>query len=1115
MKTKPATPFSNWLSLFFLNRDPLNPTPDGRPLYAYAVTEHEYRELCALLRRDPSLRSGSSYQPRYQEWCACYCMAVSETYRRQYSGSEWNWAFFDNATGTRFDNEQQRYKHLKTGLKYWKRQWKHDNVGNTRYLGTLIAEGGLPLKMLAADNNAFHDVINYGLKKYRESVETFRSLEEYIAERVYRLAQVFHDAAAVVLFANTVKALSELAERFDLKNELNPVEYLDKADSGWRGHFPFALDGNQVDAVINRWLGNAADERQKVAKQEFSCRHYVKERNWCLHTKIGLPEKFSFPVQDYQGKTVLQWQIFEGETPVAQMGATAFASFSDTGNGLVFKLPQEKQIIFVRKQPGLPLSMRVFSGGRLIYTKLFEDTAFDEDAPLVFRPDQDQCWQLFSTNEYTRSKDENFLIRLPFGFKLSENAKVTRLQEQWFKCSGSLAARHEDGREIIVAIRADTMGQTSLRGRLFYRYQNTDGLPVYRGFPTLQMPPDLSLTHIKINGKAQSNICPNYYGTFQVAFYSDKICLLRRRITVLPEDFSHTWQAASGKHPAILNVDTSENVSVAAFADHLNITQIHSQFTCQAEGGNYPSHIILAVGSNSTQAARLKLPLPFDGAYLYDENGRIDDCRLNINQLSGKWLMVYSSSSTNMELVFKLSDNTYSCPISITERLPAGGSVQQFFLDQWKPQLLQLLSCSSSQDAKVEITVHRMGSDKSLIRLVLSRYNGLIVWNNQFHRFGGLEETDALRESFVIKKQVANEYASPEAVVSIMRLDAPEKGAQRLPESTEFIGGRYSLMSYDAGLWLIYPASESPVQFRPAIFDNSGEEFTEPSEHHSLHTAARAFHPIHNPEAISHIITEMAGNPEHAGWRYFESLKQHFSHLPLSVFETWKALAQQPKTLALAVLRLGLDGVFCERIRNELAVVWEWLAIQDWFAAVDAYRPYSRAKIAAAGLNPDDAPLTKNCIPQNVLCHDEILHGYVFRGFLSEMEMMVVEGTIWEIFHKQHDSRYNRHYNALRQNENLRIPETLSDGLQQWLDKRQGSFFDQVRRLSKIDFDRAAVWLPVFTACVKTGKAHPNDIRPSEMTAAQFADAFYRIYALDAEWFDYVCATLSCHLMSE
>ena len=48
-------------------------------------------------------------------------------------------------------------------------------------------------------------------------METFRPLEEYIAERVYRLAQVFRDTAAVILFADTVRALVKLAERFDLK----------------------------------------------------------------------------------------------------------------------------------------------------------------------------------------------------------------------------------------------------------------------------------------------------------------------------------------------------------------------------------------------------------------------------------------------------------------------------------------------------------------------------------------------------------------------------------------------------------------------------------------------------------------------------------------------------------------------------------------------------------------------------------------------------------------------------------------------------------------------------------------------------------------------------------
>ena len=70
---------------------------------------------------------------------------------------------------------------------------------------------------------------------------------------------------------------------------------------------------------------------------------------------------------------------------------------------------------------------------------------------------------------------------------------------QWFKCSDGLTARHADGREIVV-VQANQTEQSILHGRLFYHCQNTDGLPMYRGFPTLLTPPDLSPTHIKING---------------------------------------------------------------------------------------------------------------------------------------------------------------------------------------------------------------------------------------------------------------------------------------------------------------------------------------------------------------------------------------------------------------------------------------------------------------------------------------------------------------------------------------------------------------------------------------------------------------------------------------
>lgn len=38
---------------------------------------------------------------------------------------------------------------------------------------------------------------------------------------------------------------------------------------------------------------------------------------------------------------------------------------------------------------------------------------------------------------------------------------------------------------------------------------------------------------------------------------------------------------------------------------------------------------------------------------------------------------------------------------------------------------------------------------------------------------------------------------------------------------------------------------------------------------------------------------------------------------------------------------------------------------------------------------------------------------------------------------------------------------------------------------------------------------------PLEMIAAQLADAFYRVYTLDVEWFGYIRASLSRYLASE
>ncbi|WP_256671971.1 hypothetical protein [Ectopseudomonas oleovorans] len=80
-------PFKAWLSELLLNRE-LFKGPNGRPLYSYQLTESEYASLRDLLK----LHLQRSDNPAHlQHLSACFCLFVSEQYRRNYNRS-WSWA---------------------------------------------------------------------------------------------------------------------------------------------------------------------------------------------------------------------------------------------------------------------------------------------------------------------------------------------------------------------------------------------------------------------------------------------------------------------------------------------------------------------------------------------------------------------------------------------------------------------------------------------------------------------------------------------------------------------------------------------------------------------------------------------------------------------------------------------------------------------------------------------------------------------------------------------------------------------------------------------------------------------------------------------------------------
>ncbi|WP_230965719.1 STY4851/ECs_5259 family protein, partial [Pseudomonas aeruginosa] len=128
-----------------------------------------------------------------------------------------------------------------------------------------------------------------------------------------------------------------------------------------------------------------------------------------------------------------------------------------------------------------------------------------------------------------------------------------------------------------------------------------------------------------------------------------------------------------------------------------------------------------------------------------------------------------------------------------------------------------------------------------------------------------------------------------------MLLSDPKRTPLRLTEKTsETVGtGCFEIPQkmQSQGPWLIYPSEQSSVRFRPGLYITPDNTLDSESEVCSLHRAAELFHPQHNPHVIEQQIAAMAADFNHSGWQYLADLKQHYRHLPLSSFETWKALS--------------------------------------------------------------------------------------------------------------------------------------------------------------------------------------------------------------------------------
>ncbi len=1100
------SPLKSWLAEFLLIRD-LYKGPSGRPLYSYQVTAQEYEDLRKVLTAH---RHVAFNYPHEESWASCFCLYVAECFRREYDGGEsgWAWATFEKRLGCSF-NPQQHSQLVTRGLEgYWKRPIRQRERGRD-LLGSLFAEGGLPWLLVQSESHGFGRSVRKGLKDFYRARQGDRTTAELIADCEQYLPQTFRNLETRQLLAGIVEQLMYLAEQYPLREQTDPSAHLDQVAPGWRGEFPIPLDEANARGLINDWLKDAGQRSQERKEEKeralaFTCMHglHGKLEDWSIQTDIVIPREALIPLNERRlNSTRMEMYFYEGERRLAK-GGVVYGHLKDGNLSVRFPMTQ---LSLQRSAPQEPLTMRLLENGNTVHVFHFTSSMLDfEDLPLTFALQEDE-WKFVSASSCSITGN-SALVRLPPHFEIlaGSASEVARDKHggRWMETAVSLQIRDEH--DLITVRLNQPLNQESrpeLQGKCLH-YISAPAI-VYLGWPRL-LPGSAMAQEEKLTIYANGCEIPksgirSKAGRIRYSVRNTHgETVLQRRFGVLPEDFQLSLQPALAERPAQLKIRPS-TLNVHIIDSSLQVGTIISDeaLTIQLQPADteIPTGFSVAISNSSADdPVVLQLPFPYQGARLIGGNGAsIQKEDLTLEELEGVRISLSAGRPYGQQ--FTVQMELVSPPRErLTRRYftDVGNMPVLLNLYSYQNDIGQMLGAVDEQDAYIRLEVV---TERRLLSLKIRRYNGHVRWlsNTNFEIVGGSQAAFLLG-----------------AKAEAMLLSDPRQAPISIPErQSEGVGtGVFQTtpaMERDTP-WLIYPGKESTVKFRPVVYIPTerslqtleGASSAKLKSVHSMHEAARIFHPQYQPDVIDDQITLMAVDFDHSGWQYLADLKAHYGHLPLSTFETWRALARHPEALATAVFRLEIDETFCGRMRDELAVIWECTSLPLWSTVYQRFRDWLTLRVPYA--QQRSVLENRRAVLPAVVSGFEYVDNYLETGDTSRLRKVPVELVLQDWYQSLRRTHEANNY----------WPTELGSLLSAWVQEQDLPI--QIKNLSQITYSDAVTYLPIFMAYVTAGKAQLDELR---VNSAYLKFAIKMISDFDrSTWYACVHAMMVSYLLA-
>ncbi len=936
---------SGWLSGFLKKRG-IN-CPDGRPLYAYLVDEAEYADLLELVGQFSEVRLANlDACPAFK---AAWLLYAAEWWRRCYSGGQWGWSGLFEAAKFTEPPQLQKQDWVLDGRKYWRQDGLLPSA--RPYLGSVIINGGMPLRLLKESHGALTSLIRVVLRRIGPNARTHypEILQEVLAQQAI-LPKTYRNEGIASLLAKLVETLIGLRSEFALDQAENPVQALEQKCPEWRLRFPIRVEADEADVLL-KGLVKDVSEVSRRSSRGFVCVRLIRENGqgaWQTSCILEVPTSLEDKVfSDISGISV-DWlpQSFE-------LSARSNGQLLAVGRGYV----SGGRVRFTLERTDLPDNW--FACPVALELSRFGSVIQQFDIPGGSPPDVTQPW-VFSDSTPSakllragsiRLRDDSALLSVPSAAFLLNEMDPAAGANELCQMGGRILYRLSAGewqvcmhKETYLIRCSDSAAADELlswHGRRMYVESDPPfvmiGKPCLIRSPATGGPLPVSPDQLfwKPAGETSATSLTRLsqlVGLGSLRWQSQGRIQSAVTAVVLPEGAAIHYLAGADAHEGLIRLKGwplhavhllgPENVAMHV-ARH---GPADWEIALSSEGAPPPASVRLQLNWPGSGIQMVTLPFPSQGVALVDAEGlgRPLGSNLRVQDLLGLRARLLSTNpDASWKMKLSLIGDVGRLVVERTfvyKRLPGSSALQEIRLFELMDIISQMLASVESLDVSVDISFE--SAQKQYPGFKVGRY-GMDLVPDRDRGECGLSEAVFLPSLETL--QATHLYALP--------LLSPQDSARLEPVLSEGVPTglwRFEPDSRQPGPWLIYPSMESDLPLRPLAWFVPGKfEVTSP-----LQMCIHCADPVERLSQMHEVFAQMASLPGHPDWQLVEQFVQRVGYLPLSSLDLWVALSRVPAAVVMAHLKVdGFATQISPRFDHELPFEWALTSPSNWLEA--------------------------------------------------------------------------------------------------------------------------------------------------------------------------------------